>query len=585
MCGIFVLVNKRLKILDKNRLSNSIEGIQYRGSDEANTTFISTDYKYQKKFNDNLQIIMSSTRFATQGKNIYNTMPLESEKGNLICFNGDIYNFEDLKNNELGNHKIRSDGDTEIFLNIYEKYNLNFINYLNGDYASVIFDKEKLKLFCFVDYYTTKPLFYYDDSDYFIVSSSINSIESYIGKQDLNNEFVSNFLRYNQWSFSQSDYSIDAYKKIRQISGKEFLEFNLYNKEILKKNNNYVNVNFNKNNFKEIFENSVKIRSISNTKEVNITLSGGLDSSAISLAMSNQDIKQKAFSTENFGDDKKYLNYVLEKNKNIKFEEYKIGNNEDNLDRIKNISKKMRLPSPIYGESLGGYKLFQKIFENNGKCIVLTGHGGDELFGCHDNQFINIFHNYIQNKDFYKSINFLYENFKLKHKGLLIKYFLKFFSRNINIHYRAELNGKIFDLKERQENELFFTNFRQSLLVADFVSMNNNISLRHPMLDKNLRGLVSIPFSEKISPKFDRIILRKYLNNELVKIANRKTKQGMRHLASNIFNKNKTEILESIFYSDNYHISKNKNYIFDKKKKLNNYDKNYLMRSYSLINL
>ena len=140
-------------------------------------------------------------------------------------------------------------------------------------------------------------------------------------------------------------------------------------------------------------------------------------------------------------------------------------------------------------------------------------------------------------------------------------------------------------MKERQENELFFTNFRQSVLVADFVSMNNKVSLRHPMLDKNLRGLVSIPFSEKISPKFDRIILRKYLNNELVKIANRKTKQGMRHLASNIFNKNKTEILESIFYSDNYHISKNKNYIFNRKKKLNNYDKNYLMRSYSLINL
>ena len=585
MCGIFFLLNKKGKNISKNILEKSFESIRTRGTEEFNCLYVNKDKIFSSDFSLNSRMFFASSRFATNGILKTNKMPMISDQNNIIVFNGDIYNFDLIRKNNFYNYNFISDGDTEVLLKTYEKFGNNFINYVNGDYACVIFNNKKNVINAYVDFYSSKPLFYFNDHEFLIISSDIRSIENIIGKQELNIEFINHYLKTNHWIFSKEDYSINAFKNIRQITGQFFLEYKISDDELIFKKNDYINIDFDPSDFKDIFEDSVKIRLDSNTKSTSIGLSGGLDSSALALAMKNIKNDVDIISTENFGEDHKYLNYAIDKLDIKNNRQINVGYGEDNLKNIAKLSNTMRLPIPIYGESLGSYKLYNSIHNLHGPQIVLTGHGGDELFGCRDNFFINILHNFLKESGIIKGTKFLYYNFQKKHFNQTLKYFGGLINKNIIGHYRYYKEGKYLNLKERQLDELYFTNFKQAALISDYVSINNNVSLRMPFLDSRLRGLVNINFNEKIDVNFDRIILRNYLMSNLKEISKRKSKQGMRLLGSKIFKKNKDKIFDYLLninhsFSNKSHIEK-----LYKKDTFNNSDSNYVIRLYSLCNI
>ena len=145
-------------------------------------------------------------------------------------------------------------------------------------------------------------------------------------------------------------------------------------------------------------------------------------------------------------------------------------------------------------------------------------------------------------------------------------------------------SNNYFNIYERQSNEFNLFNFRQSALLTDFISINNNISLRFPMLDKNLRGIINIPFEEKVNENFDRLILRNYMNKDLNKISIRKSKQGMRLLTNKIYKDNENEIFESLYYSNNKYIEQ---FQLDNLKKdiKKSFKQSYLIKLFSVVNL
>ena len=79
----------------------------------------------------------------------------------VITFNGEIYNYQDLRKEliEKG-HTFANNSDTEVLIHAYEEYGEDMLNKLRGMFAFVIWDSEKETLFGARDFFGIKPFYY-----------------------------------------------------------------------------------------------------------------------------------------------------------------------------------------------------------------------------------------------------------------------------------------------------------------------------------------------------------------------------------------------------------------------------------------
>ncbi|MFK5292283.1 asparagine synthetase B, partial [Lactococcus lactis] len=83
------------------------------------------------------------------------------DKSKLITFNGEIYNFRELREDLIAKgHDFTTHADTEVLLHGYEEYGVELLQKLRGMFAFVIWDREKQELFGARDHFGIKPLYY-----------------------------------------------------------------------------------------------------------------------------------------------------------------------------------------------------------------------------------------------------------------------------------------------------------------------------------------------------------------------------------------------------------------------------------------
>ena len=101
----------------------------------------------------------------------------DDDNKNIIIFNGEIYNFKELKSNlESLGHKFETEGDTEVILKSYNQWGVECLKKFEGMFVFCIWDDKKKQLFIGRDKFGEKPLFYYFSKKYgFIFSSEIRS--------------------------------------------------------------------------------------------------------------------------------------------------------------------------------------------------------------------------------------------------------------------------------------------------------------------------------------------------------------------------------------------------------------------------
>ena len=104
--------------------------------------------------------------------------PMKDDKNkNIIIFNGEIYNFKELKSDlkSMG-HRFETEGDTEVILKSYSQWGTECLNKLEGMFVFCIWDDKKKQLFIGRDKFGEKPLFYYFSKKHgFIFSSEVKS--------------------------------------------------------------------------------------------------------------------------------------------------------------------------------------------------------------------------------------------------------------------------------------------------------------------------------------------------------------------------------------------------------------------------
>ncbi len=96
--------------------------------------------------------------------------PMTDHMGNWIVFNGEIYNYIELRQ-ELGVENFRTHSDTEVILLAYRKWGADCVNHLRGMFAFALWDEEKQALFCARDRFGIKPFYYHRSDDTFYFAS------------------------------------------------------------------------------------------------------------------------------------------------------------------------------------------------------------------------------------------------------------------------------------------------------------------------------------------------------------------------------------------------------------------------------
>jgi len=200
MCGITGIIGKNKGITD-TVIRAMTETIVHRGPDQDG--FFSDEYVGLGM--RRLSIIDLST----------GTQPIWSQdKSRCIFFNGEIYNYKELKNELENKGRIfHTASDTEVILQMYEEYGDTALSRLRGMFAFSIYDVEKHTLFIARDHFGIKPLYYYVQDSKFIAFGS--EIKSFFSIPDyvpvVNDTAVYNYLSYQYNPLTETFFK-DAYK-------------------------------------------------------------------------------------------------------------------------------------------------------------------------------------------------------------------------------------------------------------------------------------------------------------------------------------------------------------------------------------
>ncbi len=213
--------------------------------------------------------------------------PMSNEDETLwITCNGEIYNCYELRKDLLRKgHIFKSMTDTEVIIHAYEEYGIECVDKFNGMWAFCIFDKTKNVLFLSRDRFGIKPLYYYFDGERFVFSSEISGILQHGIKIEPNNDVVFDFLYYNLTDHTEDTF----FKSIKRLIPSNNLVFNLESKTVQLQRYYDLErkIGTERNDIqktRDLFRDAVQKTLLSDVP-VGSCLSGGIDSSAIVLAM------------------------------------------------------------------------------------------------------------------------------------------------------------------------------------------------------------------------------------------------------------------------------------------------------------
>lgn len=289
MCGIVgTLGFGSNKILD-----NMVSKMQHRGPD-ALGTYISESH----------QVYLGHARLSIIDLSVASNQPLwDAEEQTCIVFNGEIYNFLELRNDLVDQGRsFKTNGEAEVILELYKSDPLNWLKKLEGMFALCLWDKEKNISFIARDGFGVKPL-YYKESDEGVAFAS--EIKSLLEIPSLSKELdIDAILRSLVFLWSPGPSTIlSSVKKLEAgfvltVKGGKIESNEQFTKWPSYKPGNIDSVT----SIADALEKSVKKQSVADV-EVGAFLSGGVDSSILVAMMKKQGLKPQCFtidsSTEN----------------------------------------------------------------------------------------------------------------------------------------------------------------------------------------------------------------------------------------------------------------------------------------------
>ncbi len=306
--------------------------------------------------------------------------PMTDEAGNWITYNGEIYNYIELRE-ELGPQNFRTTSDTEVILAAYRHWGTDCPSHLRGMFAFAIWDASDGSLFCARDRFGMKPFYYATVDGRLYFASEAKAILPFLPEIETDVEGLRDYLVFQFCLAGKT-----LFRGIREVPAGHTLRVRGGDIDIRRYWEVYYNLDFSHDSawfeerLRELMADSVKVHLRADVP-VGSYLSGGLDSSIVaSLAVDRTGPGFQAylgkFAEGPQYDESRYARALCEY-KGIDLNELEIGV-DDFVAEIRKVI--YHLDYPVAGP--GAFPQFMiSRFAKLGRKVVLGGQGGDETFG------------------------------------------------------------------------------------------------------------------------------------------------------------------------------------------------------------
>ncbi len=535
MCGISGIINLNKKPVNELEIRLMMQKMKHRGPDDEGI-FVDK--------NMGLGFVRLSILDLTPAGH----QPMFSQDGRyVIIFNGEVYNYIEIKDELKSDFHFKTGTDTEVVLAAYQKWGESCLDKFNGMFAFVIYDTQTKEVFGARDRYGIKPFYYYIDNERLIFASEIKSILPLVERK-ANDQIIYDYLLFNRTDHTEQTFFQNIFKLQHghcfTIKTGNFKIKQWYNlKQKLGKEKEISPAEY-----RELFKESLKLRLRADV-QVGVSLSGGIDSSSVvsslikDFGLNELNTFSAVYGKDEPTDESEYIDVFkgLVKNMHYTFPDAKAFFND-----FESFIDAHNEPVP----DIGPYAQY-KVMELASKHVTVTldGQGADEqLAGYHyffGSYFLELFKSL-------KLLKLASENYYYlkKHKSFDAIKFAVYYALPASIQVKAnsnifpsvskgfiKKNGKDHSINKmlynpKDLNDLLFRHFEYKLehllRWEDLNAMYFSIESRVPFLDYRLvEATLNTPSNQKINKGETKHLLREALKEILPKkITNRKDKKG-----------------------------------------------------------
>lgn len=457
--------------------------------------------------------------------------PMQTDDGRYtIIYNGEIYNFKELRN-KLHNSKFKTESDTEVILNGFKEWGTDVFKKLNGMYALAIFDKENGEVTLARDPIGIKPLYTTKTKNGFAFSSEIKALLEVGIERKLDYDSFSLYMRTLYVPGPRT-----MFKDVEKFPPGHFATIKdgnityhsfQYEAESLEPKNSV--------ELKALVENAVSRQLISD-RPLGVYLSGGIDSTSVLASATKAKGQMETFSVgfelnESEESEKFNADSVLAK----RVAEYFGAKHHEFLIKPEEVFSLLEqavysLDEPIANATIAPQIALSQ-FAREKVVVTLTGDGGDEVFGGYERYRLsrlmdlyqtlvpNFVSGLIPNEKIKKlSVRKMDERYKLFHyqKDEEISHILSNSLSNTPSVFSEEL------LKSISRNGALMHADRKSWLVdeslmrSDKLGMAHGLETRPPLLDLEIvSAMQNVPFKKQVSYTNTKLLLKEAFKNEL----------------------------------------------------------------------
>ena len=502
MCGIVGFVDFKNQSLNRT-IENMTNSMTHRGPDGSGTW---------SKTRDNVSISLGHRRLSILDLSQNGSQPM-SFNGLTVVFNGEIYNFQEIKKEltSIG-YSFNSNSDTEVLIKSFHCWGPKSVNKFIGMFAYVIYSEKNHSLYLFRDRVGIKPLYYSNENSHFIFSSELKAMPHFHSfKKNISYDGI---VDYFSKGYISGPYSI--YENVFKLNPGSYGIYDIKNKEFIE--NKYWDIaDFYdapkvSHTYEDALENiekllieSLKYRMISDVP-VGTFLSGGYDSSLITaLLVKNNHNKLNTFTigfeNESFDESahaKKIANYL--------------GTNHHEILCTGDMMKEKLLSYPeIFDEPFSDVSgipttILSELAKNH-VTVSLSADGGDELFAGYDKYIIakKIYKKYssLRGLNFFNYLNpniLNYINFPINNRNT-----------KSNILQRIEYSKSKNPLDIMKVMGMYLTKFEEKELFRTFAPRDKSIysqKNQYPHHGSDLHQMMSFDFKtylrDEIMVKVDR---------------------------------------------------------------------------------